>query len=130
MVDDVNPELRAELLAALAILAPQTRGLRDWVTVSITEALRFQIELQIESRERRRDLIQAVLERLDSTNAMRDELEADGYPELPRAELPPDLHDELRREETDIDAAVGIFEQRGPATAVAIDLGTPAEKPL
>lgn len=130
MADDVNPRLRAELLAALGIIEPQIRGLHDLMTVSITDELRAAIESEIVSRERRRNLIQAVLDQLDATNAANDALAADGYPALPQVELPPGLFNELRGEETDLDAAVGIFEERGPAITVTIDLGTPAEKPL
>lgn len=130
MAFDVNPALRAELLAALAVIEPQIRGLHDLMTVSITPELRAEIEVETVKRERRRDLIQTTLNQLDATNVAHDALEADGYPALPPVELPPDLFSELRGEESDLDAAVGIFEERGPATTITIDLGTPAEKPL
>lgn len=130
MADDVNPALRAELEAALAVIEPQIRGLHDLMTVSITEELRAEIEAQIEVRERRANLIQAVLDQLDATNAAQAALEADGYPTLLNAELPPGLFTELQGEETDLDAAVAVFEKAGPATTVTIELGEPAEKPL
>lgn len=129
MANDVNSALRAELLAAQIVLEPQIRGLHDLVTVSITEGLRAAIHEQITARERRRDLIQGVLDQLDATNAAQDELEADGYPALPTAELLPGLFTELRGEDADIKAAVAVFEERGPASAITVDLGDPVEKP-
>jgi len=130
MPADVNPALRAELMAALAVLEPQIRGLHDLAAVSISPELLTQIDAQIASRERRRDLIQAVLASLDAANAANDALASDGYPALPNASLPAGLFAELQGEETDLDAAVAIFEETLPATIVSVDLGAPTDKPL
>lgn len=119
----VDPGLRAELLAALAVIEPQIRGLHDLTTVSITDELKAAIEAQIGPRERRRDLIQAVLDALDA-------LEADGYPTLAPADLPANLFAELQGENTDIEAAVGVFDEALPASHIAVVLGEPVEKPV
>lgn len=122
MASAVDPALRAELEQALAVIEPQIRGLHDLTTTSITAELKAAIEAQIVPRERRRDLIKAVLTALDA-------LEADGYPALDKADLPANLFDELQGENTDIEAAVDVFEESGPASHIAVSLGEPAEKP-
>ena len=114
--------LRAELDAALALLMPQIRGLHDLAAVSISSDLLAQINDQITVRERRRDLIIATIDALDA-------LEGDGYPELAPAVLPVGLFGELQGEETDLDAAVAIFEKAGPATQIDVVLGAPTDKP-
>lgn len=128
MADDPNPQLRAELVAALAVLAPEIRGLHDLVTVSISDALKTQISIRIAIRERRRDLIEGVLSFLDGAVEARDALEADGYPALPKAMIDPRLFSELQGEESDLDAAVALFES-GNATTISVNLGEPTEKP-
>ena len=128
MADDVNPALRAELEAALVILEPEIRGLHDLTTVSISAELQTEINKQIATREHRRDLIQGVLNDLDATNAARAALEADGYPALPNAVLSPPLFAELKGEDADINAAVGVFDERQPATTISVQLGAPTDK--
>jgi hypothetical protein len=111
MADDPNPALRAELTAALGIVAPQIRGLRDLTTVSISPDLVEDVNNQITSRERRRDLIQAVLTALDHVVSALKALEADGYPDLKTSVINPTLFTELQGERTDLEAAVAIFTQ-------------------
>jgi hypothetical protein len=129
MADDVNPALRAELEAALAVLEPEIRGLHDLTTVSISTELQTEINKQIDIREHRRDLIQSVLNSMNATNAARNALEADGYPALPDAVLSPVLFSELKGEDADITAAIGVFEEKLPATTMSIGLGAPVDKP-
>lgn len=109
MADDPNPALRAELVAANAVLAPQIRGLHDLAVVSISPELAAEIAKQIAARERRRDLINGVIALLDGAWQALNALQADGYPALPAVPLQPSLLSELRGEETDLDAAVGLF---------------------
>lgn len=127
MADDPNPELRAELLAALAVIDPQIRGLHDLAVVSISAELAAAIQQQIVERERRQRLLQAAIASLNAVVTALDELEADGYPALPDAFLDPNLLAELNEEENDLDAASGIFVPN-VAAAISIDLGTPVEK--
>lgn len=127
MADDPNPTLRAELLAAVAVLAPQIRGLHDLSTVSISAELRATISAQIADRERRRDLVQAVLNCLDQTLAALKLLEQDGYPQLPVTTLLQSQFLELQDEAGDLRAAVAVF-QADAAAKLTIELGQPADK--
>jgi hypothetical protein len=119
MADDPNPALRAELVAALAVLAPQIRGLHDLALVSISPELAAEIAKQITSRERRRDLINTVIAGLDSTWQSLNALQGDGYPSLPTVPLHAALLSELQGEETDLDAAVGLFT---PEPEITLDI--------
>jgi hypothetical protein len=126
---DPNPALRAELEAALAILNVQIRGLHDLAAVSISPELLAEINEQIIARERRRDLIQAVLNALDGVVVARRALSADGYPALPDIELSTDLFQELQGQDSDLKAAIGIFEAPPVASRISAELGSPADKP-
>jgi hypothetical protein len=127
---DPNPELRAELEAALAVLEPELRGLRDLFVVSVSPALQSSINDQILVRQRRVDLINATLAALDSAVAARTALEADGYPALPDAPLPADQFTELQGQDADLQAAIGVFEEAPPpATTLTVNLGEPIPKP-
>jgi hypothetical protein len=128
MADDINPELRAELKAAKAVLEPQIRGLHDLISTSISGDLKAQIAVQIEIRERRRDKIQVVLNDLDKTVEDMDTLERDGYPDIGEANLPDFLLTELSGEESDLDAALKVFKLE-PAQNISIVLGAPVPKP-
>ena len=109
MADDPNPALRAELNAALAVLAPQIRGLNDLSKTSISPDLLIQVEDQITARVRRQALIQAVLNGLDAALGELEALESDGYPALPTMAVVGSLFSELQEENSDLAAAVGVF---------------------
>jgi hypothetical protein len=126
MADDINPELRTQLTDALAVLAPQIRGLHDLAAVSQGE-LASTVNNQITARERRRDLIQTVLDHLDTCVASLGALEDDGYPALPQVPMLPAQFTALEGEASDITAAVGIFTEE--ASKLSVGLGNPAEKP-
>lgn len=128
MADDINPELRAELNAAAAVLAPQIRGLHDLSNTSISGDLKQAIAVQIEIRERRMARIAAVLGLLDAAVEARAALERDGYPDIENPELPDFLFTELEGEDTDLEAAVGIF-KRPSAQNMKITLGESSPKP-
>lgn len=125
---DPNPDLRAELLAALAVLYPQIRGLEDLGHVSISGELASSVAAQLEAHVRRRDLIQATLDGLDAVLAQRDALAVDGYPETPLADIPINLFRELQGEMDDLVKAAAIFEAEPPPTAT-VALGEPTDKP-
>jgi hypothetical protein len=127
MADDPNPALRAELTAALQVLAPQIRGLHDLAAVSISPDLKAEIATQIAERERRRDLISTVIQWLDGAVQALNALANDGYPALPSAPIPPALFSELQGEETDLDAAVALFTAQ-QATTLSVSLGEPTAK--
>ena len=66
MADDINPALRAELVAALDVLTPELRGLHDLTNVSISPELASSVWLQIVIRERRSNLIQLMINAMDN----------------------------------------------------------------
>jgi hypothetical protein len=120
MADDPNPALRTELNAALAVLAPQIRGLNDLATTSISTELLAEVNDQITARVRRQGLIQAVLNGLDAALAELEALDADGYPDLPAVPVLGSLFAELQEESSDLAAATGVFSDEqitaGPLT--------------
>lgn len=126
MADDPNPALRAELLAALTVLAPQIRGLHSLSAVSPPD-LRVEVNAQIAARERRRDLIQAVLNGLDMVVAERTALEADGYPALPPDAVIASLFAELNEEMSDLQSAAAVF-KLDQAANMSVALGKAADK--
>lgn len=130
MADDPNPALRAELVAAIAVLAPQIRGLHDFALVSITTDLAAEIAKQIAARERRRDLINHVIQWLDGALQALNALQADGYPALPTAPIPAALLSELRGENTDLEAAVGLFSEQAVSVGLDVPHATVGEQPV
>lgn len=129
MADDPNPSLRAELLAAIAVLTPQIRGLDDLEHVSISGELKAKFSAQKAMRSARKDRIQAVLDRLDATFQAIRALEADGYPNLPPLTIDPGLFAELEDQKADIETAVSLFQPDTSASNVSVTLGAPTEKP-
>lgn len=127
MADDPNPELRAELMAALAVLAPQIRGLHDLDGVSISMDLKAEVDTQILAREQRRNLIQTSIDELDAVVRALTMLEADGYPALEPVPVMSSLFQELREEVADVEAAAGVF-KADQAMTMSIGLGTPQNK--
>lgn len=127
MADDPNPSLRAELMAALAVIDPQIRGLDDVAIVSVSADLAQELTHESGRRKHRRDLIQQVLGDLDRTLEDLVRLEEDGYPNLAKIPLTQALLQELQVEQSDISAAVGVFGPEG-ATQLRVTLGEPADK--
>jgi len=129
MADDVNPALRAELDAAIAVIDPQIRGLHDIAVVSITTNLLIEVNKEISDRERRRVLLQNAINCLNAANEAMTALEHDGYPELPPEQLSSTNYAELQGQSSDFDAAIGVFVPEAKAATVSIGLGNPEDKP-
>jgi hypothetical protein len=132
MADDLfdpNPELRAEYEAALAAINPEIRGLHYVANDSVSSELITNYNEQIVEREHRRDLIQAAVDSLDFVVVARRTLAADGYPILPKIQLSTELYQEAKRQNSDTDAALGIFESPPVASRISAELGPPADKP-
>lgn len=106
---DVNPTLRAELMAALAVVVPQLTGLHDLALVPISGNLLTEINDQIEVDQRRVSLIHAVLDDLNAALHDLQALYADGYPALPPLGVNGTLFEELTTVESQIQAALGAF---------------------
>jgi len=126
MADDINAARRTELNAQLTTLAPEIRGLDDLAKTSVSPDLAARIVGQSDILKRRRDLIQAELNGMDSVNALHASLLADGYPALPAASVMDSLFVELQEELADIQSAVAVFANE--ATSLKIGLGTPTSK--
>jgi hypothetical protein len=127
MADDPNPALRTELMAQLATLNPQIRGLHDLSAVSISADLKQAVAEQIVERERRRDLTQAVVDALDHVVAALRVLESDGYPTFPTSVIPQPLFEELQRQASDLQAAIAVS-QAEQAAKIGVTLGQPVPK--
>lgn len=121
--NDPSPSLRDELIKALAVLAPQNRGLRDLATTSISDELRAQVEEQIAARTHRVDLIEVVIVALNGVVTALNALDADGYPALPASPILGSLFSELQEENADLAAAMAVFASEqitaGPMTQTA-----------
>lgn len=121
--NDPNPARRAELNAALAVVNPQIRGLQDLSVTSISAELKAQIALQVDARSRRVTLINAELAALDTAVQAMNNLEADGYPDLPATPIIGSLFEELHEENADLTAALAVFASEqitaGPMTMTA-----------
>jgi hypothetical protein len=128
MADDPNPALRAELVAAEAVLDPEIRGLLNIILLPISTNLRAVVQQVIQDRERRRKLIQTVLDYLNGVVTAMNALEADGYPALGSSTVEVELLAELQAELADIAAGVGIFTGPGLASSISINLGIPTTK--
>lgn len=120
-------DLRAELRKANAALNPQLRGLQDLMHVSISDALKAQVQLGITTYSRRHDLITDVLNAITVLEEAVNALVADGYPTLTPIDLSPALWRELQGQSSDIDSGIAVFEL-APATSIEIRLGDPVTK--
>lgn len=119
-VTDPNAALRAEMVAAEAVLAPEINGLTALTNVAISIELVNQINLQITICNRRKQLIQGVINALDAVVAALTALYADGYPSLATITLNTALLAELKTELANVEAAVGVLET-SIATSIAGD---------
>jgi len=125
---DPNPELRAELNAALAVITPQIRGLQDIEKLPAPAAFRSFVDAQVVSHQKRQVLILAALASLDAVVTARAALDADGYPAVDKITMPQDLFRQLTGEMHDVAAAAALFVDATAAT-VTVSLGPTGEKP-
>ncbi len=123
MADDPAPALRAELTIALNLINLQIDGLDDMTRATMSPETVQAVSTQLSERQRRRDLILAVLATLDAVLVALVALDADGYPALPKAVVLGSLFDELQKENTAIEAAVGIFEAEPLASKIVATFG-------
>ena len=127
MAHNINQALETELNAALAVLEPQLRGLRDMEHDEISSDLKSAIDNTIEARERRENLIGAVLASINQAQRDYDAMVADGYPELPQVKIPESTFKELSGEVSDTQAAASVFVAIPQATSISIGIGAPVE---
>ena len=94
--------LRAELLAAQTVLAPQIRGLDELSRGELNSEALASVNQLRRQRNERLDLIIAVL-------AAIDKLDADGYPNLERFPVTPEIAAYFQAELAALEAAFAIF---------------------
>ncbi len=117
MAFDPDPPLRAELNAALAALTNGLLGLKHLEMVSaISSDLHDAFVDGDTRRTRRRGLILAVLQALDTVVVAYDALVADGYPTLAPVPIVAAVADELAKERALLIAALAVFQSGPPET--------------
>lgn len=117
---DPNPTLRAQLMASLAVIEPQIRGLIDLRATPEAVDLSTAMTAQITQYQNRQALIQNVINDLNQAQVDMLALEANGWPAPIITELPPSTFAELISEMSDLAAAAATFAANGPA-AVEFD---------
>ena len=120
MIDNLDPSLRAELLAAMSTLEPQVRGLADFAEISSSGKAEQTIVNELVVRQRRLGYIEAVLEAIDDVEEALHALYADGYPNFAPVVGTQPVMQEINGEDADLQAAANIF-RSGPA-AIGLDL--------
>lgn len=114
-------DLKAELLAAKAVLEPEIEGLHDFARLNIKPETLAGVQSATTDFERRLQLIIAVLAALDA-------LAADNYPDVPQRSVIEDIYEDLQDNVNTITAAFEKFTPIGEATSVTIIPGTPTVK--
>lgn len=113
--------IRKEVDDQIAVLVPEIQGL-DALDNTAMSAETVALDTQnLENHERRNDLCKNLIKALD-------DLEADGYPDLPTFDVPKTNYDELIKMRDAIDAALTTFTPAVASKAV-IDLGAAIDKP-
>ena len=124
---DPNPALRAEIGAAIEVLAPKVRGLIELCKMVDPGALLAALQERLTQAQRKLGLMRAVLIHLDRVVQSRTALAATGYPALETMALPPALYAELQADLAAANLAGAIFDQQ--AAALTVTLGEPSDKP-
>lgn len=126
---DPNPALRAQLMAALAVLEPQIRGLIDLRATPEQVDLSTLVTAQITAYQNRQALIQNVLNDLNQAVVDMQALEADGYPDWTPTTIPTSTYAELTSEMADLAAAAATFVPVGQLITVGPMTLTPNPDP-
>ena len=132
MSTDPNPELRAELVAARGVLEPQIRGMADTVslrTSTLTDATRAKVEEGLERRQQRDTLLANAIAAYDNLVAQLITLSDDGYPALPKFDVPPAIFTELQGQKSDTVTALDEFEMEPQVAGATFSFPAPTPKP-
>lgn len=112
MTSPAASTFRIELNLALAKLEPQIRGFRALINDDdLSQDSRNFIQAELNDHVRRRDLIRSVLTTMDA-------LDADDYPNMPKAVVPQAVFVDLAAHNSDIDAALAEFAPEAPASQI------------
>lgn len=114
-------DLKAELLAAKALIKPQIEGLHDFDSLNLHAESKAVIDTAIVDYERRLGLINTALDALGA-------LSGDGYPTMPVRAVPQKIFVDLEENVSTIEAAFAQFSSIGQAVNVIITAGTPVPK--
>lgn len=115
-------DLKAELLAAKAVIVPQIEGLHDFARLNIKEGTKAKVDEAIVDFERRLGLIETALAALNG-------LSADNYPDVPTRSVLAEVYNDLNENVSTIEAAFAKFAPIDEAVAAVITPGTPTPKP-
>ena len=111
---------RNELVAEHTRLVPVIEGLQDYNRLNLSQAV-APVQQAIADYSRRQSLIEATIAALNN-------LAADGYPDLPVRNLPPEAYAELRENLHTINLAIAQFGAAEEATVATIVAGEPRPK--
>lgn len=126
---DPNPELRAELTAAVAVIEPKKAELSALYKVIEPGQLRDYIGGKLTDLDRRLSQINTVLARLDRVIEARTALVSSGYPDIIPLVLPADLFAELEADLELVRLAGSLFSREAPQQAASITATlTPVQK--
>ena len=128
MDDDPNSSVKTELEATVPVLEQDIRGLDDYEHISISKGFKDKCSQQKAKLTQRLNLTNAVLAGLETTKQAIVALKNDGYPDIPKMPLPPDIMAEYQVQKADLDAAEALF-VADEATNVSVNLGAPTGKP-
>jgi hypothetical protein len=128
-LSDALTALRIEINAALTVLEPQIRGLQDLQKVSLSPQAIEEITQTSLTLQRRKKLLNDVIVALNALEAALKALLGDGYPEVPKSSVSPEIAAELHGQALDLVAAFGMFEVEDlSATSLKVALGAPVPK--
>jgi len=112
-----------EIDAALAALAPQHEGLRDYDRLNLIPEAHAVVQTAINAYDVR------VL-KLEQAKQALEALVGDGHPEMPARDVVQTVYADLQANKQTIDAALGIFHAvPDPATGFTFASGSPEPKP-
>jgi len=126
--NDPNPELRAEIEAALDAIFPQIEGLIDLQGINASPEFKTLVTDQLNAHKHRESLLIGVANSLDAVVAARDALGADGYPNTDPVPVDALLFAEMEKQRAEVEAAFALFTATAPASRLTVSLGEPAPK--
>jgi len=109
MASDSITERRALCKTGLSSVNPQIKGVTNKANDDISSDLKATYAERLTVLARRQTKINFALSTQDAADAAWVDLEADGFPELPKMEVPESLFQEIKEEGVADDAAAAGF---------------------
>jgi hypothetical protein len=110
MADDPNVALRAEYQKARDALVPMIRGIDDLDHISLSDRAKDFDRQLFEMRKRRAGLLDRAMTAIDNLSVAIRALAQDGYPDVAKVIVPPDVAAEFARQLADIEEAFAQFQ--------------------